>query len=179
MSTDAKKVILPAQDSNNQNQQKLVSRIKFMRVAAKEAAKNLSTVEGGPFGAVIVKDGKIISQAHNQVLKENDPTCHAEIQAIRAACKLLGTHNLRGCELYASAQPCPMCLSAIIWANIATVYYGNTAKDAAAIGFRDDAICNFILGGSKDTSILKLVPMDRKDTLPTFAAYKAQKLPLY
>ena len=116
----------------------------FMQAAIDEAEKNLLTNDGGPFGAVIVKDGKIIARGHNEVLKNNDPTCHAEMQTIRAACEALGTFDLSGCELYTSCYPCPMCLSATIWANIKVVYYGNTAKDAADIGFRDDYIYDFI-----------------------------------
>ena len=92
--------------------------IKLMREAIKEAESNLLTDEGGPFGAIVVKEGKIVGKGHNKVLKNNDPTCHAEVEAIREACRNLGTYDLTGCELYASSYPCPMCLGAIIWANI-------------------------------------------------------------
>lgn len=99
---------------------------------------------GGPFGAAIVKDGKIICVSSNQVLANNDPTAHAEIVAIREACKKLGTYDLTGCEIYATGAPCPMCLSAIIWANIKKVYYCNDYDQAAEIGFRDDFIYQYL-----------------------------------
>ena len=90
----------------------------FMLIATQEADSNLTTNEGGPFGAVIVKDGKIVGRGHNRVLIKHDPTCHAEVEAIRDACQNLGTHDLTGCELYTSCYPCPMCLSATIWATL-------------------------------------------------------------
>ncbi len=146
----------------------------FMLKATSEADNNLQTNEGGPFGAVIVKDDKIVGKGHNRVLINHDPTCHAEIEAIRDACKNLNTHDLTGCTLYTSCYPCPMCLSAIIWANIKKVYYGNTAKDAADIGFRDDFIYKFIEGKCSDASVLDLVPQDHDMTIKTFEAF-AQK----
>jgi guanine deaminase len=147
----------------------------FMAAAAQEAERNLTTKEGGPFGAVIVKDGQIIGRGRNRVLARHDPTAHAEIEAIRAACRTLGTHDLSGCTLYTSCYPCPMCLSAIVWANIRTVYYGNTAQDAAAIGFRDEDIYRFIRGGCTDSRFLSLTPMDRSRTLPAFQAWASQE----
>ena len=146
----------------------------FMLKATSEANNNLQTNEGGPFGAVIVKDDKIVGKGHNRVLINHDPTCHAEIEAIRDACKNLNTRDLTGCTLYTSCYPCPMCLSAIIWANIKKVYYGNTAKDAADIGFRDDFIYKFIEGKCSDASVLDLVPQDHDMTIKTFEAF-AQK----
>lgn len=143
----------------------------FMQAAIEEAEKNLLTNDGGPFGAVIVKDGKIIARGHNEVLKNNDPTCHAEMQTIRAACEALGTFDLSGCELYTSCYPCPMCLSATIWANIKTVYYGNTASDAADIGFRDDYIYDFIKGNCVDESVMKISPCNREETIVTFKKF--------
>jgi len=143
----------------------------FMQAAIDEAEKNLLTNDGGPFGAVIVKDGKIIARGHNEVLKNNDPTCHAEMQTIRAACEALGTFDLSGCELYTSCYPCPMCLSATIWANIKVVYYGNTAKDAADIGFRDDYIYDFIKGNCTDERALKISPLNREETIVTFQKF--------
>lgn len=95
---------------------------------------------GGPFGAVIVKNGEVIATGHNQVTQQNDPTAHAEVCAIREACKKLGTFSLQGCEIYTSCEPCPMCLSAIYWAKIEHIYYGNTRDDADKIGFGDDYI---------------------------------------
>lgn len=147
----------------------------FMQAAIQEAESNLITNDGGPFGAVIVKDGVIIAKGHNEVLKNNDPTCHAEIQAIRAACKVLNTFDLSGCELYTSCYPCPMCLSAIIWANIKTVYYGNTAEDAAAIGFRDDFIYDFIKGNCSDEKVLALHSCEHSAAQITFKKFAVKK----
>lgn len=104
------------------------------------AQESVRSGKGGPFGAVIAKEGKIIAQAHNQVTSVNDPTAHAEILAIRAACQVLKTFQLKGCELYTSCEPCPMCLGAIYWARIDKVYYANTKEDAAQIGFNDQFI---------------------------------------
>ena len=108
-----------------------------MRQAIAEARKGIHKGHGGPFGAVIVKDGKVIAKGHNRVVKNNDPTCHGEIDAIRKACKKLKTFDLSGCELYTTHAPCPMCDCAIKWANINKVYYGCTVEDTEAIGFRD------------------------------------------
>jgi guanine deaminase len=111
----------------------------FMRRAIRLSLENVKK-GGGPFGAVIVKDGKVISSGTNNVTAKNDPTAHAEIDAIRRAAKNLKNFDLKGCELYTSCEPCPMCLSAVYWANISRIYYGNTKKDAAKIGFKDDFI---------------------------------------
>lgn len=151
----------------------------FMDEAIAESAKNLETGHGGPFGAVVVKDGVIVGRGHNEVLKNNDPTCHGEIQAIRDACRSLGTYDLSGCELYTSAEPCPMCLSAIIWANIKTVYYGNSAKDAAAIGFRDDFIYDFIKRGCADEDTLVLRQIGREEAIKIFEQYKGKNMTIY
>ena len=140
----------------------------LMTIATQEADSNLTTNEGGPFGAIIVKDGKIVGRGHNRVLINHDPTCHAEIEAIRNACKNLGTHDLSGCELYTSCYPCPMCLAATIWSNIKTVYYGNTAFDADKIGFRDDFIYKFIENKCQDNSVLKLNQFGREITISSF-----------
>ena len=110
---------------------------RYMQLALNEAKEGISKGHGGPFGAVIVKDGEIIAQGHNHVVANNDPTCHGEIDAIRKACTKLGTFDLSGCELYTTHYPCPMCACAIQWANIKTVYYGCTVEDTAEIGFRD------------------------------------------
>lgn len=108
-----------------------------MQTAVKEAHKAITKNHGGPFGAVVVKDGKIISKAHNCVIKTNDPTSHAEVNAIKKASKILNTFDLSGCELYTNCMPCPMCLGAIKWSNIKKIYYGATSQDASDIGFRD------------------------------------------
>ena len=107
----------------------------FMQLAIDEARKGIRENHGGPFGAVIVKDGQVIASAHNDVLKENDPTSHAEIEAIREASEKLDTHDLSGCELYTTGKPCPMCKGAIQWAKIEKVYYGCDYDDASKIGF--------------------------------------------
>lgn len=109
----------------------------FMKEAIEEAYKGIRQGEGGPFGSVIVKDGKIVGRGHNKVLLKKDPTSHGEMEAIRDACKALDTYDLTGCELYTTAAPCPMCMGAILWAGIDQVYYGCTVEDTDAIGFRD------------------------------------------
>jgi guanine deaminase len=113
---------------------------KFMRMAIKLSEQNVKESMGGPFGAVIVKDGQVIAKSSNKVIQQNDPTAHAEIAAIRLACRRSGNYNLRGCVIYTSCEPCPMCLGAIYWARIDAIYYGNTKADAAAIGFDDHFI---------------------------------------
>lgn len=113
---------------------------KFMRIAIKLSEQNVEQGIGGPFGAVIVKEGRIVAQSANKVVTQNDPTAHAEVSAIRLACQELNTHNLQGCTIYTSCEPCPMCLGAIYWARIDTIYYGNTKADAASIGFDDHFI---------------------------------------
>ena len=144
---------------------------KYMKIAKELSEDNLKTNVGGPFGACVVKDGKIIGKGSNHVLSNNDPTAHAEVMAIRDACKNINSYDLNGCELYTSCYPCPMCLSAIIWANIKKVYYGNTKEDAANIGFRDDYIYNYIKSltdNTNDKSVLKLECIDREETIETF-----------
>lgn len=111
----------------------------FMREAIKLANESVER-GGGPFGAVIVKDGEIVAGSANSVTLDNDPTAHAEVNAIRKACKKLGTFDLSGCVVYTSCEPCPMCLGAIYWAHINIIYYGNSKKDAAEIDFDDDFI---------------------------------------
>ena len=112
---------------------------KMMRIAINLSKKSVAS-GGGPFGAVIVKDGVIVGRASNSVTLTNDPTAHAEVNAIRKACRKLGKFDLSGCILYTSCKPCPMCLGAIYWSHIDQLFYGNDAKDAARIGFDDDFI---------------------------------------
>lgn len=112
----------------------------FMHEAIKLSVENVEKYNGGPFGAVIVKDGKIIARGVNQVTSRKDPTAHAEVMAIREACKTLNSFELTGCEIYASCEPCPMCLGAIYWARIDKLYFANTKQDAAAINFDDQFI---------------------------------------
>jgi tRNA(Arg) A34 adenosine deaminase TadA len=112
----------------------------FMRRAIELSGEMMRALKGGPFGAVIVKDGTIIAEGSNQVTSSNDPTAHAEVVAIRSACHRLQDYSLQGCEIYASCEPCPMCLSAIYWARLDRIYFANTRADAARIGFDDDHI---------------------------------------
>lgn len=117
--------------------------------------------KGGCFGSVIVKDGVIVGEGYNTVTSDNDPTRHGEINAIKNTCKNMSTFDLSGCELYTSAYPCPMCLGAIMWANIKTVYYGATAQDTGNIGFRDDFMYEWLNNKNEDS--LRLIEMDRKE----------------
>ena len=147
---------------------------KYMKIAKELSEENLTTNVGGPFGACVVKNGEIIGRGSNHVLKNNDPTAHAEIMAIRDACKKINSYDLSECELYTSCYPCPMCLSAIIWANIKKVYYGNSKKDAANIGFRDDFIYDFInklQDQASDKTILDFKCIDREETIKAFNQY--------
>ena len=113
---------------------------KFMRKAIRLSIANVDKAKGGPFGAVIVKDGKVIARGSNSVTATNDPTAHAEVVAIRKACKILKIHQLTGCEIYTSCEPCPMCLAAIYWSGPDKIYYANSKEDAAAINFDDKLI---------------------------------------
>lgn len=110
---------------------------KFMQAAIEEAYDGIDSGQGGPFGCVIVKDGKIVGRGRNRVILNHDATCHGEMEAIRDACRQLNTHDLSGCDLYTTAAPCPMCLGAIMWANIKNVFYGCSVEDSRALGFRD------------------------------------------
>ena len=143
-----------------------------MQKAIEESKSNLENnyKKGGPFGAVIVKDGEIISSAHNTVIECNDPTAHAEVNAIRKACQKLNTHDLSGCILYTSAEPCPMCLSAIIWSNIKIVYFANTKKDADDIGFRDDMIYEYLKGNDKN--LIEIHHIENDEALRVFKDFK-------
>ena len=116
----------------------------FMRLAIKLSAERMREGAGGPFGAVIVKGGNVIAEGWNRVTSTNDPTAHAEVTAIRDACKALGTFSLAGCEIFTSCEPCPMCLSAIYWARLDRIYFANSRQDAAAIGFDDEFLYNEI-----------------------------------
>ena len=115
----------------------------FMKAAMDEAYDGIRHGHGGPFGSVVVKDGKIVGRGHNRVLLKNDPTSHGEMEAIRDACARLGTFDLSGCHIYTTSQPCPMCLGGILWANIEKVWYGCSEEDADDIGFRDEKFYDF------------------------------------
>lgn len=127
---------------------------KFIKLAIEEAKKGISLGDGGPFGAVIIdENNQILSTGHNKVLTSHDPTNHAEIVAIREACRKRNSQDLSGCKIYSTCEPCPMCLSAIIWANIKDIYYSSTREEADKIGFRDKDIYDFL--NNKNTLINK------------------------
>lgn len=142
----------------------------FMQIAIEEAYQGIEAGDGGPFGSVIVKDGAIVGQGHNRVLVNNDPTCHGEMEAIRDACRNLGTYDLTGCELYTTAEPCPMCLGAVLWSNMDAVYFGCTREDSAEIGFRDDAFYRQLSGEEETVS---LTEFDREACRQLFDDYSA------
>lgn len=135
----------------------------YMQLAIEEARRGIRAGDGGPFGSVIVKDGVVIGKGHNEVVKQNDSTCHGEMMAIRDACRKLGTFDLSGSELYTTAQPCPMCRGAILWANIRKVYYGCTISDTDKIGFRDEVFYNNTKEASEE--------IDREACLELFREY--------
>ena len=144
---------------------------RFMREAIRLAEQGMQAGDGGPFGAVVVRDGEIVGRGWNRVLATNDPTAHAEVNAIRDACRRLGRYWLEGCELFVNCQPCPMCGGAIRWAHIAKVYYAATTADAAAIGFDDEAIARDICRPA-DTQQLPTEQLLREETLAVFRAWE-------
>lgn len=146
---------------------------RFMQVAVEEAEKGILSDEGGPFGSVVVKDGEIVGRGHNQVVLLKDPTCHGEMQAIRNACRRLGTFDLSGCVLYTTGEPCQMCLTACLWARLDKVYYGCTIADNAAIGFRDQKFDELFSGRDKLGDYLQ--ELDRDACLQLFARYNGLK----
>lgn len=149
-----------------------------MELGVNEARSTMNKNIGGPFGAVIVdKDDNIIALSSNTVIGDCDPTAHAEVNAIRKAGKILNTHDLSGCKIYATGYPCPMCLSAIIWSNIKEVYYGTNLKEAEEIGFRDQKIYDFING--KDVNILKMNQKDHDICIKLFEEYKNNNKQIY
>ena len=139
----------------------------FMSAAISEAREGIEKGHGGPFGCVIVKDGRIIGRGHNEVVARRDPTCHGEIMAIRDACGNLSSFDLQGCELYTTAEPCPMCFGAILWANIGKIFYGCNISDSEAIGFRDK------LFYETDRSMAQ--ELDREECLEIFEEYSKKK----
>lgn len=151
-----------------------------MELAIQQARDTMTAHIGGPFGAAITNpQGDIIAVSSNTVLRDHDATAHAEINAIREASKRLGTHDLTGCTLYATAYPCPMCLGAIIWANITRVVYGATKEDADRIGFRDDFIYQFIREGMRDLTVLNLEESHREACVQLFKEYQALSGTIY
>jgi tRNA(Arg) A34 adenosine deaminase TadA len=141
--------------------------LKYMDMAAQLSIDNIDR-GGGPFGAVIVKDNEVVATGVNAVTLNNDPTAHAEVSAIRNACKKLSTFNLKGCIVYSSCEPCPMCLSALYWAGVSKIYYGNTKEDAAAIDFSD----KFIYEEIEQKPALRHVPGIRVDNSKTIKAFE-------
>lgn len=147
---------------------------KIMDIAAKEALKGLRKNHGGPFGAVIIQNNKIISKAHNEVIKNNDPTAHAEILAIRKASKKLKRFDLSDCEIYSTCEPCPMCFAAIHWAKIRSLYYGCSKEDAANIGFDDKFIYEVIKEIANKKQVTK-VQTSREECLKLFKEWENKK----
>jgi guanine deaminase len=143
----------------------------FMQAAISLSIEKMKAGFGGPFGAVVVRNGEVIAAGYNQVTSSNDPTAHAEVVAIREACKALNTFELNDCELYTSCEPCPMCMGAIYWARIPVVYYANTRYDAANIGFDDAHIYNE-LALPVDKRSVKMVPFLRSEGLKAFKAWE-------
>ena len=141
----------------------------YIKMSVEQALEGIKNNEGGPFGAVIVKDNEGISCCNKRVLVDNDPTAHAEVVAIREACKRLNTYDISGCIIYSSCEPCPMCLSAIIWANIKEIYYGSSRVDAEGIGFRDKDIYDFF---EKHTDLINEKQIKEKCCDELFDSYK-------
>lgn len=149
----------------------------YMKMAIEEAREGIRKGHGGPFGTVIVKDGKVIAKGHNMVLANHDATAHGEMIAIRKAGEVLGTYDLSDCTLYTTGEPCHMCLCATMWANIKKVYYGCTIADNGKIGFRDDKF-NTIFGG-RDKLGDFLTETDRKECLRLFDEYNEMNHEIY
>jgi guanine deaminase len=143
----------------------------FMARAIQLSIENVTSGAGGPFGAVIVKDGAIVAEGANRVTALNDPTAHGEVVAIRAACAKLGTFTLKDCDIYTSCEPCPMCLGAIYWAHLAHIYFGNVAADASAIGFDDSFIYRQFAQAIPGRSI-PMIPLMREQALAAFRAWQ-------
>lgn len=141
----------------------------FLRRAIELATRNVADGQGGPFGAVIVRDGKIIAEGANSVTTTNDPTAHAEVNAIRAASRALGTFDLAGCEIYTSCEPCPMCLAAAYWARVDAIYYGACAADAAKAGF-DDA---FLYDEMRKEHAARAIPTEQMLNEEAWASFQA------
>ncbi|HUC30398.1 MAG TPA: nucleoside deaminase [Candidatus Acidoferrum sp.] len=150
----------------------------FMARAIQLSLDNVLSGKGGPFGAVVVHDGKIVAEGVNRVTASNDPTAHAEVVAIREACAKLGSFTLKGCEIYTSCEPCPMCLGAIYWAHLGRIYFGNAAADASQIGF-DDSFIYHEFAQPLPGRAIPMIPMMRQNALAAFRAWqeKPNKVP--
>lgn len=140
----------------------------YMKAAIEEAESGIHAGDGGPFGCVIVKNGKIIGRGHNEVVKRKDPTCHGEIMAIHEASRALDSFDLSGCELYTTGEPCPMCMGAILWANIEQVYYGCNIADTEEIGFRDKVFYEF----TEEKKAQMVREMDREECRKLYRDYQ-------
>ncbi|MFA5380354.1 MAG: nucleoside deaminase [Candidatus Izemoplasmatales bacterium] len=152
----------------------------IMKKAIDKARVTMNQNIGGPFGAAIVdSQGEILAVSSNSVLADHDPTAHAEIKAIRAACLAINSHDLSGCTLYTTAYPCPMCLGAILWANIKNIVYGCRPKDADEIGFRDDFMYDFFRSGLNNTSLITMSEDHRDECLKLFKEYQSSHKELY
>ena len=149
------------------------AREEFLVMAFEVALQGVESGEGGPFGAVVVRDDEVLASAHNQVVGTNDPTAHAEIGAIRAACATLGSFQLDGCDLYASCEPCPMCLGAIYWARPRAVFYSATRQDAAQAGF-DDAYVYEEIALPPEARTLPMQRVEHPEAGAPFAAWAAK-----
>ena len=153
---------------------------KIMEKAVEEARRTMTEGLGGPFGAAIIDPEGKIYIASNTVIGSQDPTAHAEVNAIRKACSEKGTHDLSGCVLYTTCYPCPMCLSSAIWANIKEIHYGAEPQDAAYIGFRDDYIYDFIKGGCRDAKVMQIQQIqDPTASKELFDEYSTQEGLIY
>ena len=159
-------VCVPARDASGDNMNNA-----FMAHAIQLAVENVRSGQGGPFGAVVAKDGGIIAEGANRVTLTNDPTAHAEVLAIREACRKLAVFELKGCELYTSCEPCPMCLGAIYWTRLSRVYFGSLASDASQAGFDDSFIYREIAEPHAGREI-PMVQMMREDALAAFRAWQ-------
>lgn len=145
-----------------------------MKMAVDEAFRGMRKNQGGPFGAVVVRAGKVMAKGHNQVIKTKDPTAHAEIVAIRKASARLKTFDLSECELYSTCEPCPMCQASVLWARIPRVYFGCTRRDAEKIGFKDNLFYG-LLGGRKTAGNIKAIRVGRSECLKPFREWMRKK----
>jgi tRNA(Arg) A34 adenosine deaminase TadA len=165
----AERAPLKAEETLNEGQSK------FMRQAIQLATENVRGGRGGPFGAVVVRDGVVLATGTNQVTALSDPTAHAEVVAIRSACQTLGQFQLRGCDVYTSCEPCPMCLAALYWSRCRAIYYGNSAGDAAKIGFND----SFLYDEVKKPLNERTIPIQRMmadEAWESFAAWESSPM---
>ena len=151
----------------------------WMRRALAEARGNLARPDGGPFGACIVRNGRVVAAARNTVLARRDPTCHAEVNAIRLVARKLGTHDLSGCRIFSTTEPCPMCFAAIHWAGIDEVVFGTRIADVARLGFRELTISNRTMRRLGDSEVRIVAGVLRKECLELLREWEGLRLPVY